>query len=333
MNNDLPSLSVVAPCFNEEEVLPEFIRRVQSVCDAIDCNYEIVLVDDGSKDRSWDIISAQANENPRIIGICLRRNYGHQLALSAGIAASTGALLLLIDADLQDPPEHLPAMIDMMKATNAEVVYGQRSQRAGETWFKRFSAMAFYRVIDWLSDIEIPKDTGDFRLITRRVADILSQMPEQHRFIRGMVAWIGGRQVAYVYDRMERHAGVTKYPLKRMLRFAADAITGFSRRPLQLATSLGVVAILISIVLATYSLISWALGDSVPGWTSLMSVTALLSSLQFFMLGVLGEYVGRLYEGSRARPLFLESARIGEGLRQMRPQLVDPSPARRGIRK
>lgn len=332
MNSDLPSLSIVAPCFDEEQVLPEFIRRAQHVCEAIECNYEIVLVDDGSKDGSWNIISAAADRDPRIIGISLRRNYGHQLALSAGISASSGALVLLIDADLQDPPELLPAMIEMMKTSGAEVVYGQRSQRAGETWFKRFSAMAFYRVIDWLSDIEIPRDTGDFRLITRRVADILSQMPEQHRFIRGMVAWIGGRQVPFAYDRMERYAGVTKYPLRRMLRFAADAITGFSRRPLQLATSLGVVAAVASVVLAVYSFLSWAWGHSVPGWTSLMSVIALLSALQFFMLGVLGEYIGRLYEGSRARPLFLEAARVGEGLRQMRPQLVDPPLTRRSVR-
>ena len=333
MDSHLPSLSVVAPCFNEEHVLPEFIRRVQCICEQLGCTYEIVLVDDGSRDRTWDIIASASNNDSRVLGVCLRRNYGHQLALSAGIAAAAGALILLIDSDLQDPPEHLPAMIELMKATDADVVYGQRSRRAGETLFKRFSASAFYRFINWLSDIEIPRDTGDFRLITRDVADVLSQMPEQHRFIRGMVAWIGGRQVPYVYDRMERYAGITKYPLRRMIRFATDAITGFSRRPLQFATGLGIVAFLVSISLALYSITSWALGHSVPGWTSLMTVVGLLSAFQFVMLGVLGEYVGRLYEESRGRPLFIEAARVGEGLRLIRPRQLDPSIARRGIGK
>jgi polyisoprenyl-phosphate glycosyltransferase len=333
MDSHLPSLSVVAPCFNEEHVLPEFIRRVQSVCEQLGCTYEIVLVDDGSKDRSWDIIASTSSKDSRILGVSLRRNYGHQMALSAGISAATGSLILLIDSDLQDPPEHLPAMIELMKATDADVVYGQRSRRPGETLFKRLSASAFYRFIDWLSDIRIPKDTGDFRLITRNVADILSQMPEQHRFIRGMVAWIGGRQVPYVYDRMERYAGVTKYPLRRMIRFATDAITSFSRRPLQFATSLGVGAFLISLGFAAYSIISWALGRSVPGWTSLMTVVGLLSAFQFFLLGVLGEYIGRLYEESRGRPLFIEAARVGEGLMQIRSRQLDPSIARRSISK
>jgi dolichol-phosphate mannosyltransferase len=195
MSIDPTSLSVVAPCFNEQEVLPKFLRRVQAVCEQLDRRYEIVLVDDGSHDNSWHIIAAAAAADPRILGIRLRRNHGHQLALSAGIAASAGALILLIDADLQDPPELLLTMIELMQIEAADVVYGQRRQRAGETLFKRTSAAAFYRLIGWLSDIEIPRDTGDFRLITRQVADLLCQMPEHHRFIRGMIAWTGSRQV------------------------------------------------------------------------------------------------------------------------------------------
>jgi len=316
MSRDQPSLSVVAPCFDEEAALPVFLRRVQAVCEQVDRRYEIVLVDDGSRDRSWSIIEAAATADPRIVGIRLRRNHGHQVALSAGIAASAGALVLLIDADLQDPPELLPAMIELMQAEAADVVYGQRRRRAGETLFKRASASLFYRMIGWLSDVEIPRDTGDFRLISRFVADLIRDMPEHHRFIRGMIAWTGGRQVPFLYDRMERQAGTTKYPFWRMLRFAADAVTGFSRRPLQVATGLGVAATLSSFLLGVYSVVGWLLGANIPGWTSLMSVIGFFSALQFFMLGVLGEYVGRLYEESRGRPLFLQSARVGRGLLQ-----------------
>ena len=314
MNRAPPSLSIVAPCFNEQEVLPEFLRRATAVCRELGYRYEIVLVDDGSRDRSWSIIATAAAADPRILGVRLRRNHGHQLALSAGVASSSGALVLLIDADLQDQPELLPAMIALMQAESADVVYGQRRQRAGETLFKRASAAAFYRLIGWLADVEIPRDTGDFRLITRPVADLLGQMPEQHRFIRGMVAWIGGHQVPLIYDRMARQAGTTKYPLRRMLRFAADAITGYSRRPLQLATGLGVLAAVGSLLLGVYSLAGWAWGVNVPGWTSLMAAIGLLSALQFLLLGVLGEYVGRLYEESRGRPLFLVAGRAGAGL-------------------
>ena len=314
MTGDLPSLSVVAPCFNEQQVLPEFLRRTRAVCEDLGWRYEIVLVDDGSHDSTWSLITAAAAADPRILGLRLRRNHGHQLALSAGIAASAGAVGLLIDADLQDPPELLPMMVALMQAEGADVVYGQRRRRAGETLFKRASAAAFYRLIDWLSDVEIPRDAGDFRLITRPVADLLCAMPEHHRFIRGMVAWIGGLQVPLLYDRAARSAGTTKYPLRRMLRFAADAITGFSRRPLQIATGLGVLAAVLSLLLGLYSVLGWAWGANVPGWTSLMSAIGFLSALQFFLMGALGEYVGRLYEDSRGRPLFLEAGRVGRGL-------------------
>jgi polyisoprenyl-phosphate glycosyltransferase len=324
--NSFTTLSIVVPCFNEQEVLPELLRRIQAVCEKLDRPYEIILVDDGSRDNSWKIIEHASAMEPRIIGIRLRRNHGHQLALSAGLAAATGALVLLIDADLQDPPELLPEMIELLRVEGADVVYGQRRRRAGETIFKRTSAAAFYWLIDWLSDVEIPRDTGDFRLITRQVADLICQMPEHHRFIRGMVAWLGGRQVPFFYDRMERHAGTTKYPLRNMLRFAADAITGFSRRPLQIATGLGIIAGLLSMLLALYSIVGWASGKNVPGWTSLMSVIGFLSALQFFMLGVLGEYLGRLYEASRDRPLFLESVRTGLGLRHISPHSGACSP-------
>jgi len=308
------TLSVVAPCYNEQQGLPEFLRRVRAAVDRVGFDHEIVLVDDGSRDGTWSIIAAAADGDPRILGIRLRRNHGHQAALSAGLAAARGAWLLLIDADLQDPPELLPAMLELADSTGADVVYGQRRERAGETMFKRTTASAFYRLIGWLSEIDIPRDTGDFRLITRQVADLLVSMPEQHRFLRGMVAWIGGRQVPLLYDRDPRFAGETKYPLRKMLRFASDAITGFSRRPLQVATATGVLAALLSLCLGAYSIIGWVLGRTVPGWTSVTAAIGFLSALQFVMLGIIGEYLGRLYEQSRGRPLFLEATRVGCGL-------------------
>jgi dolichol-phosphate mannosyltransferase len=189
--------------------------------------------------------------------------------------------------------------------------------------FKRATAAAFYRFVGWLSDFEIPRDTGDFRLIDRRVADLLSAMPEHHRFLRGMVAWLGGRQVPIPYDRDARHAGKSKFSLGRMLRFASDAITGFSRRPLQIATGAGVLAALFSLCFGVYSLIGWALGATVPGWTSLMAALGFLSALQFFILGIIGEYLGRLYEESRRRPLFLEAERAGCGLALPQQTLSD----------
>lgn len=310
------SLSVVAPCFNEEAVLGEFLARTRKVCNGLAMPYEIVLVDDGSSDHTWPMMVTAAKADPHAtLVIRLRRNHGHQLALSAGLAASSGDLVLLIDADLQDPPELLPDMINKLQTEGADVVYGQRRQRDGESAFKLVTAAAFYRILGWLSETEIPRNTGDFRLITRAVADLLCSMPERHRFLRGMVAWIGGHQVPLLYDREAQFAGTTKYPLFRMVRFASDAITGFSRRPLQLATGLGLFAGMISLCLGLYSVIGWAFGNVVPGWSSLMAAFGLVSALQFLLLGVFGAYLGRMSEESRARPLFLELQRSGSGLK------------------
>lgn len=310
----LQSISVVAPCYNEQQVLPMFLSRVKETCDALAVPYEIVLVDDGSRDATWSIIAAEAQRDSRILGVRLRRNHGHQTALSAGIAAANGELLLLIDSDLQDPPELLADMLQVMGETSADVVYGQRRQRRGESVFKRATASLFYRMLNWLSELEIPRDTGDFRLITRDVATLLCQMPERHRFIRGMVAWIGGRQVAFPYDREARFAGTTKYPLRNMIRLANDAVTSFSRRPLQVATTTGLAVAAGSVLLTAFSILGWAIGLTVPGWASLMAVLGFFSAMQFLMLGVIGEYIGRLYEQSRQRPLFMEAERVGSGL-------------------
>src|SRR5215813_1899613 len=233
-----PALSVVAPCFNEQEVLPEFLRRIHAVLDGIGGSSEIVLVDDGSRDGTWQAMTEAAAKSPRVVGVRLMRNHGHQLALTAGLTVCRGQRILIIDADLQDPPELLADMMKLMDQ-GADVVYGQRRQRDGDTLFKRLTAAAFYRLIGRMTDVQIPLDAGDFRLINRRVLELLMAMPERHRFIRGMVAWIGGKQVPLLYDRQARAAGASKYPLAKMLRFAADAITAFSVVPLKASMTIG----------------------------------------------------------------------------------------------
>jgi dolichol-phosphate mannosyltransferase len=298
-----PYLSVVVPCYNEEESLPECYRRVSAACRQVDAPYEIVFVNDGSRDDTWRVLAALAAD-PRVVCVDLMRNHGHQLALTAGLHVCRGERVLVIDADLQDPPELLPEMMRLMDL-GADVVYGQRRQREGETLFKRASAALFYRVVSWLAEVPIPRDTGDFRLINRRVLAVFLGMPERDRFIRGMISWIGGRQVPLPYDREARFAGRTKYPLRKMLRLAWDAVTGFSIRPLQLATALGMVVSSAGFALAVYSLCGWLAGRTVQGWTSLMAAVGVLGGIQLLVLGVLGEYVGRAYVAGQGRPLFL----------------------------
>jgi glycosyltransferase involved in cell wall biosynthesis len=307
---DQPALSVVAPCFNEEGVLPEFVKRVGAVLDKIGGTAEIVLVDDGSRDRTWAVMGEAAATDPRVVGVRLMRNHGHQLALTAGLSICRGERVLIIDADLQDPPELLPDMIALMDQ-GADVVYGQRRVREGESLFKRATAAAFYRVIGRLTDVDIPSDTGDFRLMSRRVLDILLAMPERHRFIRGMVAWIGGRQVALQYDRKARAAGETKYPLTKMVRFAVDAITAFSVVPLMASMMIGWIMAAVGFAFFVYSIVGFVLGYNLPGWTSLMAAMGLLGGMQFLMLGIIGAYLGRLYDQNKGRPLFMIREIVG----------------------
>ena len=305
-----PALSVVAPCFNEEGVLPEFVKRVGTVLDKVGGTAEIVLVDDGSRDNTWAVMTAAAAQDPRVVGVRLMRNHGHQLALTAGLSVCRGERVMIIDADLQDPPELLPDMIALMDQ-GADVVYGQRRVREGESLFKRATAAAFYRVIGRLTDVEIPSDTGDFRLMTRRVLDLLLAMPERHRFIRGMVAWIGGKQVPLQYDRKARAAGETKYPLTKMVRFAIDAITAFSVVPLMASMTIGWIMAAVGFAFFVYSIIGFVLGYNLPGWTSLMAAIGLLGGMQFLMLGIIGAYLGRLYDQNKGRPLFMIRDIIG----------------------
>ena len=299
-----PALSVVAPCFNEQEVLPEFLRRIHAVLDGIGGSSEIVLVDDGSRDGTWQAMIEAAAKSPRVVGVRLMRNHGHQLALTAGLTVCRGERVLIIDSDLQDPPELLPDMMALMDQ-GADVVYGQRRQRDGESLFKRLSAAAFYRLIGRLTDVAIPTDAGDFRLVNRRVLDLLLGMPERHRFLRGMIAWIGGKQVPLLYDRQARAAGHSKYPLAKMVRFAADAITAFSVVPLMASMTIGWIMAAIGFAFFIYSIVGWLLDANLPGWTSLMAAVGLLGGMQFLMLGIIGAYLGRLYDQSKGRPLFM----------------------------
>ncbi|MBW0017768.1 MAG: glycosyltransferase family 2 protein [Mycobacterium sp.] len=305
-----PAISVVVPCYDEEAVLPEFLRRVGTVLSSLGGTSEVVLVDDGSRDLTWEIMSKAAAEDPRIVAVGLMRNHGHQLALTAGLSVCRGERVLIIDADLQDPPELLPDMMALMDE-GADVVYGQRRHREGEGIFKRATARIFYRTLSRVTDVDIPHDTGDFRLITREVLSLLMSMPERHRFIRGMVAWIGGKQVPLVYDRKARAAGESKYPFTKMVRFASDAVTGFSVTPLKLSTRLGWAMAGVGFFFAIYSTIGAILGHTIPGWSSLMAALCLLSGMQFLMLGAIGAYLGRLYDQSKGRPLFMIREVVG----------------------
>ena len=308
-------LSIVVPCFNEEACLSELHQRLSVAArSAVGKDYELVLVNDGSRDRSWPAMQAMAAADPQLVAINLSRNHGHQLALTAGLDLCRGDTVLIIDADLQDPPELLGPMLETMRDSGADVVYGVRKSRAGETAFKRATAHGFYRLLSRATEVDIPLDAGDFRLMSRRALNALLAMPEQARFIRGMVAWIGFRQVPFAYDRQQRFAGETKYPLRKMVRFALDALTGFSSAPLKLASHFGLGLSVGSALLVLYIGYAWISGQSVQGWTSLMLVVVVLGAIQMFVLALMGEYIGRLYNEAKRRPLYVvEEIAGGDG--------------------
>jgi dolichol-phosphate mannosyltransferase len=301
-----PALSVVIPCYNEAACLELLHGRVSAAAEAaVGADFEIVLINDGSRDDSWSVMQEIAARDRRVVAINLSRNHGHQLALTAGLDLCAGAQILIIDADLQDPPELLADMRATMAAAQADVVYAVRRKRQGETIFKRATAALFYRVLDRVTDTPIPLDTGDFRLMSRRALDAFLSLPEQARFIRGMVAWVGFRQVPFAYDRAERHAGETNYPFAKMVRLAFDAVTGFSTAPLRFASHAGLALTAASLLLLLYIAIGFFTGSAVQGWTSTMLVVVLLGAVQMFVLGMIGEYLGRLYIESKRRPLYL----------------------------
>lgn len=305
LTEDMARLSAVVPCFNEEESLEELHRRLSAACAAnAGGDYEIVLVDDGSKDLTWPKMQALAERDSHIVAVKLSRNHGHQLALSAGLKVCRGSRILIIDADLQDPPELLDEMMTKMDA-GAHVVYGRRKERRGETRFKRLTANVFYRILDRLVEIDVPLDTGDFRLMSRKALDMLLRMPEQHRFIRGMVSWIGLEQVAQDYVREERFAGETKYPLPKMFALAFDAITGFSTKPLKIASYLGFLFSILALFGVLYTFYSLIFLNTVAGWASVMTVVLVLGGIQLLVLGIMGEYLGRMFMEAKRRPIFL----------------------------
>jgi glycosyltransferase involved in cell wall biosynthesis len=308
------SLSVVVPCYNEQEVLPELHRRVLAAVEAAAIPAaEIILIDDGSKDGTWQLMTELQRADPSLKVIRLSRNYGHQLALTCGLDHAHGEVVLIIDADLQDPPELLSDMLKLWQQ-GYDVVYGKRMRRHGERPLKRFFAFSFYRLISHITGVEIPSDTGDFRLLDRRALRALLALREKHRFVRGMVSWIGYQQTPILYDRPERFAGETKYPFRKSLKLAFDAITSFSYAPLRLASYLGAI---FSVLAFLYILVVIGLkiaGINFPGYTSIMASILLMGGVQLMMLGIVGEYVGRIFEQGQGRPLYLIDRIEGEPL-------------------
>ena len=310
-----PVISLVLPIYNEEEVIPELHTQLQAFLEKLQLDAEVVFVNDGSKDLSFQILRGVAAADPRYRILSFARNFGHQTAVTAGLDYARGQAVVVMDADLQDPPEVVLEMVQKWRE-GFDVVYGQRATRIGETAFKLFTAKVFYRLFAKMIPIEVPLDTGDFRLMSRRVVVALRELREAHRFVRGMVSWIGFRQTAVLYDRPARFAGETKYPLRKMLRFAVDGITSFSVVPLRLSTYLGFFISFMSVLVALWAMfVHFILSSTVPGWTAQVVITSLLASVQLVMIGILGEYVGRIYEQVKQRPLYVVGERVNLGPR------------------
>lgn len=313
-----PLITVVVPCYNEQEVITETYKRLTSVMKSSQYDYELMFINDGSKDETFSIVSSFAVADPHVRVLNFSRNFGHQIAVTAGIDAAMGDAVVLIDADLQDPPELILDFIQKWEE-GYEVVYAVREKREGETWFKKVTANMFYRTLHNITDIDIPLDTGDFRLMDRKVVNEIKSIKERHRFIRGLVSWVGFKQIGIKYERSERLAGESKYPLSKMLKFSLDGITSFSFFPLRLASFLGIASAGIG-VLGILVALFLRLGTDVtlPGWTSLMIVVLFLGGLQLFILGIIGEYIGRIYDETRKRPMYIISDRVGFDVDQVK---------------
>lgn len=324
-------LSVVVPCFNEEAVIEATHQRLARVLDGVSMPSEIVYVDDGSRDSTFNKLTTIQSGDTRVRVLRLSRNFGHQMASTAGLEHASGDAVVLIDADLQDPPELIPDMLAKW-AEGFHVVYGRRRIRKGEGWFKASTAKLFYRIINKVSEVPIPLDTGDFRLMDRRVVEALLSMPERDRFLRGMIAWAGFRQVALPYDRDSRKAGTSKYPLRKMLHFAGDGILSFSLTPLKLATVLGFFASAVALSGIVYTLVvRFETNAWVPGWASIFLAVLFMGGAQLICLGVIGEYLGRIYGESKRRPLFFISEKLGWDPPGRQSHASTPAPA--GVRE
>lgn len=316
--------SIIVPVYNEEEVVLECYRRLTEVMQQTGETYELIFVNDGSRDRTASIVSQLCSSDQSVKMIDFSRNFGHQIAITAGMDNASGEAIVVIDADLQDPPELILQMIEKWNE-GYDVVYATRAERKGETGFKKWSASLFYRTLNKLSDIDIPLDTGDFRLIDRKVCEAMKSLKESNRFVRGLVSWVGFRQTSISYVREERFAGETKYPLKKMLRFASDALIAFSLKPLRLASVLGSFVSLFSFVF-----LIWVVGqkllnfNTTPGWASILACVLFLNGIMLIILGVLGEYVGRIYDEVKGRPLYLVQEKRNFAAMQQQPLNEQP---------
>lgn len=300
----LPVLSVVAPVYDEAGTVARYYERTIAVMEQLGSSFELVLVNDGSTDDSLAIMAELQRHDPRVRVVDLSRNFGHQIAISAGLEHARGQAVIIMDSDLQDPPEVIPELVARWRG-GAEVVYAQRRSRRGETAFKLLTAKLFYRIIQRSTSVAIPQDTGDFRLLDRRVVNVLVALKEHHRFLRGLSAWVGFRQAAVRYDREERFAGKTKYPLRKMVRFSLDAITSFSYAPLQLATTFGFVLAALSLVGILIAAALRIFTDAIVGQASTLVLVLFLGGIQLIFLGIIGEYLGRIYDEVRGRPLYI----------------------------
>ncbi|MFC6332627.1 glycosyltransferase family 2 protein [Paenibacillus septentrionalis] len=305
-------ISVIVPMYNEEEVIGTTFTRLKEVMDSTGDRYELIFVNDGSKDRSAVIIQELSLQHKEVVLIDFSRNFGHQIAITAGMDYARGDAIIIIDADLQDPPEIMLQMIAKWRE-GYEVVYGKRIKRKGETWFKKATAKLFYRTLNALTSVDIPTDTGDFRLIDRKVCDVLKGLKEKNRFVRGLISWIGFKQTSVEFVREERFAGVTKYPLKRMIKFALDAITSFSYKPLRIASYIGFTISFVSFIYLLIVLYQRLFTNTTQvGWASIVAINLLFNGIILILLGVIGEYIGRIYEETKNRPLYI----VRETIRQ-----------------
>ena len=311
-----PIFSIIAPIFNESGNIQELYRRLKEVLDSAGETWELIMVDDGSTDESADLIRQYADQDPRVKPVIFARNFGHQIAVTAGLDYSQGDAVVIIDSDLQDPPEVILDLISKWKE-GYQVVYAVRSEREGESWFKVFTASLFYRLISSITDVKIPLDAGDFRLLDRKVVDVLNQMRERHRFLRGMSSWVGFRQTGVPYRRVARQVGETKYPFRKMFRLAINAVTSFSYFPLQVATYIGFIAAGLSILAipVVIAIRLWGTETPLLGQATTLIAVLFLGGVQLISLGILGEYIGRLYDEAKGRPLYivLEAPEEDEG--------------------
>lgn len=308
----MKKISIVVPMYNEEEVAKECYKRIKEVIYKLpDYDYEFIFVNDGSKDKTLDILKTISVNDNKVKIISFSRNFGHQSAVSAGLKVVTGDVILIIDADLQDPPDVIPDMLKLWEEGN-EVIYGKRKSRKGESCFKLLSAKMFYKTLNVLSDVEIPKDTGDFRLVDRKVIDVINKMPEHNKFFRGLFGWVGFKQKAYEYERQERFAGKTKYPLRKMLKLASDGIIGFSSKPLKLVGYVGLFSICISFIVLIYSILSYIFkfGNLASGWASIMVAITFFAGVQLLSIWIMSEYISRIYDENKGRPEYIIDEKI-----------------------